>query len=96
MEKTKTSALNKLILVLSLVTFILSWVPKIEIFYRIMLLIAAIILLIIIYLSPYFKVADKIETKLGELENKIERIEDLIKIKNDITLLKKKCGIKDE
>ena len=68
--------------------------PSIEIKYKLGLLILSITILIIIYLSPYFQISNKLEVRIINLENKIENIEDLIKIKHDIKILKNKVNTK--
>ena len=88
MENVESNASNKLYIVLAIITFLLSWIPNIEEFYKLLLLFASIILLTIIYFSPYFKITNKIEEKMEKLEEKMEKMEDLINIKSDINLLK--------
>ena len=92
MSSKKT--IDKLLIGTSIITFLLSWIPSIEIKYKLGLLILSITILIIIYLSPYFQISNKLEVRIINLENKIENIEDLIKIKHDIKILKNKVNTK--
>ncbi len=86
--------LNKIYILLALASLIISWIPSIDISYRISLLISFIILLIIIYYSRYFKISDKINKDITEIEKRIIKIEDLINIKSDIKFIKDKLKIK--
>ena len=95
MGETSVSALNKIYILLAIISLVISWMPSIEETYRIALLIVFIVLLIIIYYSTYFKAVDEIEEKMEILEKKIEKIEDLINIKSDIKLLKKVLKINE-
>jgi hypothetical protein len=88
MGKTSLTAGNKVYLGLALISFIVSWFPNISEINRLIMLFASVILLIIVYFSPYFKIADKIEERVDSLEKKVEQVEDLINIKSDIKLLK--------
>jgi hypothetical protein len=88
MEKTSLNAGNKVYLALALISFITSWIPKIPEINKLIILFGAVILLVIVYFSPYFKISDKIIEKIDILEKKVEKAEDLINIKSDIKLLK--------
>lgn len=85
MERIPQDPYNKIYIALSIITFILSWVPKIDSTYKVVLLIASVILLCIIYFSGYFERLKKNEEKIQELSKKYEKMEDLINIK---TILK--------
>jgi len=86
--------LDKIYIFLAVISLIASWIPEIASSYRIALLISFIILLVIIYYSKYFKVSDKIKGEMEELENRLNKIEDLINIKSDIKFIKDKLKIR--
>lgn len=82
MEKTKLTSSNKGLLFLSIITFLLSWYPNMQITYKLYLLISSIIILGAIFVLSYFSAINKLETKIEELIKEREIDKRLIKIEN--------------
>ena len=72
MEKTSFTAINKTFLISSIITFAISFYPKINDLWKIILLVVALALLITTYFFSYTGALDKIEKEIDKLEKQQE------------------------
>jgi len=89
MKKTSIKAFNKIYLISSIITFIISFYPRLEDFWKITLLIIALGLLITTYFLSYTGSIDKIEEEINSLKKEIEDNKKVLNTLRDLYILNK-------
>ncbi|MBT4165641.1 hypothetical protein HOE04_01230 [archaeon] len=94
MESTSIRAFNKTFFIASIITWILSFYPKIDNTWRIILLVTALALLITTYFLSYTGSVDKVEKEINKIEKRLKEYEKLLNTIRDIVILNKVKKIK--
>jgi len=93
MEKTALNASNYLYLIISIITFIISFFPILK-DYKVYLLAGAISLIVFVYFSLYMGSVNKVEKRVLENEKKIENSEKVLNTIMNLITMKEMINMK--